>query len=524
MGSAEPVADRLAVLERATSAPLGSVAAQTPEGVAAVVAEAAKVQPLWAALRVGDRARYLRRAAQAVIDEYDELVAILAREQGRPGAEIAVTELLPAVEALRQTAQTGPRLLGSRRVAVQRAMFPLKRAHVAYEPRGVVAVIAAHGGPFAQPLAQIAQALLGGDAVVLKPAPGARLAAERIARLLARAGLPEGLVRVVHGGAQVGAALTRAPVSAVLFAGSREHGREVAAACAAEGRPAVLELRASNPALVLADATLSRAVAGTAWASFAAAGQARGSVKRIYVAAALAERFVAELVEHVRALRVGDPVAAGTQIGPLRSVERQRHVTEAVRAAVDAGATLRCGGAVERPGGPEALFAPAVLTGATPEMELGRSPVVGPVVVVTAVDSAAEAIELANAGGPALAASVWTADRYRGARVSRELTCGAVWLNDHLITPAVPQAGWGAPPGAGPEGALAAATRAQVRSWDPPGGREPWWFPYDPALERAVRAFVELASGRDADRQRGLRDGALPLARMARRAVGRSRG
>jgi acyl-CoA reductase-like NAD-dependent aldehyde dehydrogenase len=517
--NSEPAADRLAVLERATDSPLGSVPAQPPEGVAAVVAEAAKVQPLWAALRVSDRARYLRRAAQAVIDEYDELVAVLSREQGRPRAEIAVTELLPAVEALRQTARAGPRLLDPRRVAVQRGMFPLKRARLAHEPRGVVAVIAAHGGPFAQPLSQIAQALLGGDAVVLKPAPGARLAAERIARLLARAGLPEGLVRVVHGGAQVGAALVQAPVSAVLFTGSREHGREVAAACAVAGMPAVLELRAKNPALVLADASVSRAVAGIAWAGFAAAGQARGSVERIYVASELAERFVAELVPRARALAVGDPARAGTQIGPLRSAERRRRVAATVRAAVHAGATLHCGGAVERPGGPEALFAPAVLTGVGAETDLAGTPVVGPVVAVTPVDSPAAAIELANAGGPALAASVWTADRYRGERVSRELTCGAVWLNDHLITPAVPQAGWGTPPGPGPSGALAAATRAQVRSLDPAGGTAPWWFPYDAELERAARAFIELASGRDADRQRGLRYGVVPLARMARRAL-----
>ncbi len=180
----------------------------------------AKVQPLWALLRVKDRARYMRRMAQAVIDDFDELLEGLAREQGRPRAEIASLELLAAIDALIWIAEEGADVLGGRRVGIHHSMSIAKRARIAYEPYGVVGVIGAGSAPFAQPLGQIAGALLAGNGVAFKPAGRAALAGERIARVLARADLPEGLVRIVHGGGGLGVALARAPVDKILFTGS----------------------------------------------------------------------------------------------------------------------------------------------------------------------------------------------------------------------------------------------------------------------------------------------------------------
>src|ERR1700735_2302793 len=182
-----------------------------------VVAQVAKVQPLWALLRTGDRARYMRRRAQAIIDEVDDLREAIAQEQARPRTEVATLELLAAIDALNWVAQQGAGVLGGRGVGVHRSLFLTKRARIAYEPYGVVGVIGAGSAPFAQPLGQIAGALLAGNGVVFKPAERASIAAERIARVLARAGLPEGLVRVVHGGADVGLELARSRVDTLLF-------------------------------------------------------------------------------------------------------------------------------------------------------------------------------------------------------------------------------------------------------------------------------------------------------------------
>ena len=120
--------------------------------IAEVVAQVAKVQPLWALLRLEDRARYMRRMAQAIVDELDELRETIAREQGRPPTEVATLELLVAIDALKWVAHDGARVLGARRVGVHRSLSPTKRARIAYEPYGVVGVIGAGSAPFAQPL------------------------------------------------------------------------------------------------------------------------------------------------------------------------------------------------------------------------------------------------------------------------------------------------------------------------------------------------------------------------------------
>ena len=517
----------------ATGAILASLEATAPEGVEEVVMAARRVQPLWALLRVEDRARYMRRVAQAIIDEFEELAGLIAREQGRPRAEVASMELLAAIDALIWIADEGGRILGSRGIRVHPSLGPARRARVAYEPFGVVGVIGAGSAPFAQPLAQIAGALLAGNGVVFKPARRACLAGERIARVLARADLPEGLVRLVHGGAQVGIALARAPVDKVLFTGSPAVGRAVARACVSQEREVTVELGGKDAMLVLADAHVGRAVSGALWAGCAGAGQARGSVERIYVEREVAERFLARLVNGARALRVGDPERAGGNsitIGPLASRRRVEHIGELVAEAVAQGALLHCGGPLHEPPAGcapgAAFYAPAVLSGVTHEMRLMREPLDGPVLAVMEVDSTDRAIELANDSEYALGASVWTADRHRGLRIARELHAGMVWLNDHLPAPAIARGPWGAAGGGGlgrtlGESGLRGCAQEKLIAWSPSGARGLWWPPYDELHERAARAVAQLRSARDADRERAWHQGMGSLARVGMRAMRR---
>jgi len=438
-------ASRIASRNPATGELLGSVEVTPREQIADVVAAVAMVQPLWALLRVKDRARYMRRMAQAVIDDFDELLALLVREQGRPAGEVAALELLPAIDALLWIADEGGGVLGPRSVRTSRALALAKRARLAYEPYGVVGVIGAGSAPFAQPLGQIAGALLAGNGVTFKPAARAALAGERIMRVLGRADLPEGVVRIAHGGAEVGVALAQASVAKILFTGSPPVGRVVARACVSAEKEVTLELGGKDAMLVLADAHLQRAVAGALWAGCAGAGQARGSVERIYVARERFERFVELLVEGARALRVGDPANPRIQVGPLASARRVGHIEALVAEALERGARLHCGGPVRVAGCPEGSFyAPAVITEVTHGMRIMREPVDGPLLAVVAVDSVSEAIELANDSDFGLGASVWTADRYQGFRIARELHAGMVWLNDHLPAPMVSRGPWGA--------------------------------------------------------------------------------
>lgn len=510
-----------------TGEPLGSVPATDPQDVEQVAGAAAKVQPLWALLRVRDRARYMRRMAQAVIDDFDELCELIAREQGRPRAEVAALELLAAIDALLWIADDGASVLGGRRVRTSRSLSPAKRARVAYEPFGVIGVIGAGSAPFAQPLGQIAGALLAGNAVVFKPAARACLAGERIGRVLARAGLPDGLVRISHGGSDVGVALAQSPVRKILFTGSPAVGRVVARAGVSGEKEVAVEIGGKDAMLVLADAHLPRAVAGALWAGCAGAGQARGSVERVYVARELYEDFVEELTAGARSLRVGDPADPCVQVGPLASERRFAHVEAVVREAVEEGAVLHCGGPAEPAGCRQGVFyAPSVLTGVPAHTRLAREPIGGPVLAVEAVESLDEAILLANGGGYALGASVWTADRYRAARIARELHAGMVWLNDHLPGPAVSRGPWGAAAGAGlgrtlGQAGLRACAQEKLITWDPPGLRGLWWGPYDETTSRAARAVAKMRSARDVDRDRAWREGALSVARVGARVFGR---
>lgn len=534
MPSARPVpADAIASRNPATGDTLGSVPVTPPEAVGAVVAGAAAVQPLWWALRSRDRARYMQRAAQAVIDEADDLADLLCAEQGRPRSEVELLELLPAIETLQWLADAGPKVLAGERAGVMRALRPLTRARWTYEPLGVVAVLGPATEPFATPLGDVAVALMAGNAVVLKPSPQAALAGERIARVFARAGLPEGLLRVVHGAADTGAALVDSPVAQVRFTGSHDAGRAVGEACARAVKRSVLELGGKDVALVCADADVERAIRGTVWAAFANAGQAGGSVERAVVLREVSERFLSGVVAAARALEVGDPRNPRVEIGPLLTSGRYERVRALVQEAVDGGATLHCGGPVEvaspPPRADATFYAPAVLTGVTPAMRIAREEVPGPVLIVTTVDDEDEAIRVANDSAFGLGASVWTADRYKGARIARELHVGMVWMNDHLITRSAPQLPWGGVKGSGigrARGAIALRTCAEpkVLTWSPPtpaAARPFWWFPYDAALERTGRAISELRSVRDRDRERALRQGAPPILKVARRVLRR---
>ncbi|WP_205696331.1 aldehyde dehydrogenase [Conexibacter sp. SYSU D00693] len=525
-GTDAAVRSTLEAYAPATGDVLGSVPVASAADVHAAIAEAREVQRLWAQLRLADRARYMARAAQAVIDESEEVVALVSREQGRPRAEAELHELLPTIETLQWLAQNGPKILSGERVALSRVLHPLTRARWRYEPLGVVGVIGAATEPFATPLGDVAVALMAGNGVVLKPSPHGALSGERVARVFARAGLPEGLLAVVHGHADAGQALVDGAVDQVRFTGSLRAGRGVLERCAQGVKRAVLEMGGKDAALVCADANVARAIEGIAWGAFANAGQSGGSVKRVLAVREVGDAVVQGLVAQAVARRLGDPRDADTEIGPLVTHDRRDRVRELLDDAVAAGATLHCGGPVEVEGLSGAFCAPAVLSRVPPGARILREEAPGPVVVVSVVDDEEAAIAAVNESALGLGASVWTADRYKGARIARELRVGMVWMNQHLVSRSAPQLPWGGIGGSGlgrARGAIALRTCAEpkVTTWDPPRGRPFWWFPYDGALADSGRAIARLRSARDADRERALRDGTVPLGRIAVR-VGRA--
>ena len=205
----------------------------------------------------------MRRAAQVIIDSLGELSELLTREQGKPRNESYVMELLPTIDSLHWIAGAGPEILEDEKIGLP-IFLKQKRAKFSYEPLGVVGVIAPWNYPWSIPFGEVAIALMCGNGVVLKPASLTPLIGQRIQAVFERAGVPEGLVRTVHGGGAVGRALVESSAAKIFFTGSVEVGRGVGVACAERMKGSVLELGGKDPMLVLSDANIAERRLGRA--------------------------------------------------------------------------------------------------------------------------------------------------------------------------------------------------------------------------------------------------------------------
>jgi acyl-CoA reductase-like NAD-dependent aldehyde dehydrogenase len=523
-----PAASTLESFNPATGELVGSVATITPEQVQGVVDDVARIQPAWAELSLKDRARYMRRAADALLDEIDQIAELLVNEQGKPRAEAYTMELLPTVDALHWCAKAGPKILADEKVRMSQAFLATKKGRFTYEPIGVVGVIAPWNYPWSIPFGEVAIALMAGNGVVLKPASLTPLLGEAIRRVFEKGGLPEGLVRVVHGGGAVGDALAKSSVGKVFFTGSVEVGRVVGEVCAQRLKGSVLELGGKDPMIVCSDADLGNAISGAVWGGFANAGQTCSGIERVYVVREVAEPFIEGVVAETERLRLGNPMQWETEIGPMTSDSQYEIVVDLVQDAVASGATKRCGGPADVVGLPGKFIAPTVLTGVTHEMRIMREEVFGPVLPIVVVEDEQQAIELANDSEFGLGASVWTKDRQKGERVARRIESGMVWVNDHSFSHGACQCAWGGVKDSGvgrshSKFGFYECANIKTNAWEPGLTRDFWWHPYDATLGEAVRASAKLLYGKGATRTRALREGAVPLLEVGRRTLKKRR-
>jgi acyl-CoA reductase-like NAD-dependent aldehyde dehydrogenase len=266
-------------------------------------------------------------------------------------------------------------------------------------------------------------------------------------------------------------------------------------------------------------------VSGCLWGGFANAGQTCSGIERVYVVRSLADRFIEEVVAGASSLRLGDPMEWNTEIGPMVAKQQFETVKELVDDAVAGGATLHCGGPVELPGLERAdFFAPAVLTGVTHEMRIMREEIFGPVLPIVTVESEEEAIELANDSEFGLGASVWTTDRARAERIAPRIQSGMVWLNDHMYSHGACSCSWGGVKDSGlgrshSKFGFYECVNVKLVAWSRPRLRDFWWHPYDESLGRALHSSAQLLYGRDDDKPRALRRGAIPLLKLVRKAL-----
>jgi acyl-CoA reductase-like NAD-dependent aldehyde dehydrogenase len=507
----------------ATGELVGSVETLTPAKVQGVVDDVAEVQPFWAALSLEDRARYLRRAGDVLLEDIDEIAELLTNEQGKPRVESYTMELLPTVDSLKWIADNGPEILSDEKQSMP-VFLKSKSAKFTYEPIGVVGVIAPWNYPWSIPFGEVAIALMAGNGVVLKPASLTPLIGERIRQTFEKAGLPEGLVRTIHGGGRIGDALVKSTAGKIFFTGSVEVGQKVGVECAKRMKGSVLELGGKDPAIVCPDADLANAVSGTVWGGFANAGQTCSGIERVYVHREVADAYLEGLVRETERLTVGDPREWTTEIGPMVSEEQAEIVNELVDDAVENGATKLTGGSTKVEGMKGIFIAPVVLTGVTHEMRIMKEEIFGPVLPVVTVDSEEEAVELANDSEFGLGASVWTKDRAKGERMAHQIQSGMVWVNDHSFSHGACVCAWGGVKHSGlgrshSKFGFYECVNIKQLAWEPGWARDMWWQPYDRKLGDAIRYSAQLLYSRNGNRLKALREGIRPLVEVTRRTL-----
>ncbi|HWS54796.1 MAG TPA: succinic semialdehyde dehydrogenase [Pyrinomonadaceae bacterium] len=479
----------------ATGEEVGRVPLGDAGDVAAAVARARAAQKGWGALSFRERAGFVMRARALVLEEMDEVAALVSRESGKPAAEALAMEVVPALDLMQFFARRTERMLRPEKIDIGLYRFMGRSSQVVYRPLGVVGIISPWNFPWAIPAGEVVMALMAGNAVVLKPSELTPFVALRLADFFKRAGLPAGVLEVVTGDGRTGAALVEAGVEKIMFTGSVATGRRVAEAAARRLIPVVLELGGKDPMIVFDDADMESATSAAVWGAFANSGQACASVERCYVHERVAEEFTSRVVAKVRALRQDLGARDGTDLGAMSSERQLRTVEEHVRDAVARGARVLAGGRRAQTAA-GSFHEPTVLAGVDHTMAVMREETFGPVLPLMTFKTEDEAVRLANDSDFGLTASVWTRDLRRGRRVASRIEAGTVMVNEVLYTHGIAQTPWGGVKQSGLGrthgrlGLLELVAPHHIHVNRLARLQDVWWFGYTPGATQLFRSLA----------------------------------
>jgi succinate-semialdehyde dehydrogenase/glutarate-semialdehyde dehydrogenase len=426
------------VTNPATGAVIGHVPRCGAVETRRAIEAAKKAMAGWAATPAKTRGKMLRKFADLMMANAEDLGRLMTAEQGKPLAE-AKGEVGYAASFYEWFGEEGRRVYGD----VIPSPANDKRLLALRQPVGVVGAITPWNFPAAMITRKAGAALAAGCTIVIKPAESTPFSALAQAELAIRAGIPPGVFNVVTGKASaIGGELTSNPlVAKITFTGSTEIGKLLMSQCASTVKKVSLELGGNAPFIVFEDADLDAAVVGALASKYRNTGQTCVCANRLLVQASVHDAFVAKLVEATKKLRVGDGLAGPTEQGPLIDAKAVAKVEEHVEDAVSKGAKILLGGKRHALGG--TFFEPTILTGVTPAMKVAREETFGPVAPVFKFDTEAEAIRMSNDTEFGLAAYFYTRDLARSWRVAEALEYGIVGLNTGIIsTEEAPFGGW----------------------------------------------------------------------------------
>jgi succinate-semialdehyde dehydrogenase/glutarate-semialdehyde dehydrogenase len=473
--------DRIRSVSPASGDVLGEVAVTPPDEVRRVVGRARKAQRAWAILPVAERAQRLLRLRDALTERADDLIDAIVRECGKPRHEALVHELSTLLDLTAWVAEHAPEVLAPE--AKKLHLMRHRAGEVQWEPRGVVGVISPWNFPLVIPMGTVVEALVAGNACVVKPSEVTPLVLQKAKEIYDSTGLPEDLFSVVHGYGPTGQALIDAGIDYCVFTGAVETGRKVAAACGARLIPCTMELGGKAPLVACEDCDVERTARAIVFGGFANSGQVCISVERVYAHQSVYGPLLARVSALTADLRQGDPARDDVDVGAIifpRQIEiAERHIEDAVRK----GARVVRGG--KRREGRGQFFEPTVLGDCNHTMTVMREEIFGPIVPFMRVQSEDEAVELANDSPLGLNAYVFTRGRATARRLASRIQAGSVVVNDVLTNYATAEAPFGGIKHSGfgrvhGERSLRELSIEKYASFDrlPPPSRDPIWFPY----------------------------------------------
>jgi len=409
----------------ATGEVVGEVVNSKEEEVTKIVEKARQAFSSWKNTSYSERKKIVLRVAELARQKSKELGELVTKEMGKPIGS-AIGEVTGEAGDAEFFANNVDKLLKDDIIDIG---DPNSVNTVVFEPLGVLGVITPWNYPFSLPMGAIEQAVLTGNTIIVKPSEYTPLIAVEVGKLFEEAGCPEGVVNILTGDKETGKLLVGSKVDMIMLTGSVGAGKSVAERAGKDLKKVVLELGGCDPFIVCEDANFERAINGAVWGRFTNCGQVCCSAKRIYVHEKLYDSFLEKFLEKTKTLKVGDPMDASTQIGPLVSDIQRKRLVEQVERAKESGAKVLLGGKIMD--GRGSFFELTVL-----EVKDNKNPAMqeeffGPVAAIMKVKSCEEAVKFANDNKYGLAATIFTNEE-RGRKIARQLECGTVWINNSM--------------------------------------------------------------------------------------------